>query len=94
MIFGKKEYIFCKDIESITVLGLPGCGSCEILFRNVKEALKEMGADTEPVYINDIDKVRSYGVMSVPALLINGKIVSAGKSLSVKKLKDIFSQKI
>lgn len=94
MIFSKKEYKFNDEIKEVTVLGLPGCGSCEALFLGCQKVLEELGADIKPVYIKDMEKLKEKGLMTVPALLVNGNVISCGKSLSVKKLKEIFGQKI
>ncbi len=43
-----------------------------------------MGIPVEPEYVTDMEKVMSYGVMSMPALVVNEKVVSAGKVLKPK----------
>lgn len=67
-------------IASIKVLG-PGCKSCHELNEASIAAVKELGLDLEVEYITDMEKIVSYGVMSMPALVINEKIVSMGKAL-------------
>lgn len=70
-----------KDgICCIKVLGA-GCKSCHELYENVKEAVKEMGLSVEVEYITDMQKVMGYGVMSMPAVVVNEKVVSMGKVL-------------
>lgn len=70
-----------KDgICCIKVLGA-GCKSCHELYENVKEAVKEMGLSVEVEYITDMQKVMGYGVMSMPAVVVNEKVVSTGKVL-------------
>lgn len=93
-MFSKKEYKFNNEIKEVTVFGLPGCGSCEVLFLNCQKVLEELGADIKPVYVKDIEKLKEKGLMTVPSLLVNGNVISCGKSLSVRKLKEIFGQKI
>lgn len=78
-----KEGICC-----IKVLG-SGCKSCHALLENTKEAAKAMGLSVEIEYVTDMQKIMEYGVMSMPALVVNEKIVSMGKVLKsgdVKKL--------
>ena len=48
---------------------------------DVKKAVEELGLDVEVEYITDMEKVMTYGVMSMPALVINEQVVSAGKAL-------------
>ncbi|MGM9531231.1 thioredoxin family protein [Intestinibacter sp.] len=69
----------CK-ITSIKVLGA-GCKSCHEQYENVKSAIKAMGLAVEVEYITDMEKVMAYGVMSMPAIVVNEKIVSMGKVL-------------
>ena len=70
-----------KDgICCIKVLGA-GCKSCHELYENAKEAVKAMGLSVEVEYITDMQKVMEYGVMSMPALVVNEKVVSMGKVL-------------
>ena len=46
-----------------------------------KEAVKTMGLSIEVEYITDMEKVMAYGVMSMPALVVNDKVVAMGKVL-------------
>lgn len=70
-----------KDgICCIKVLGA-GCKSCHQQYENAKEAAKAMGLSVEVEYITDMEKVMAYGVMSMPALVVNEKVVSMGKVL-------------
>lgn len=67
-------------LVSIKVLGA-GCKSCHEMYENTKEAVKNAGLSVEVEYITDMEKVMGYGVMSMPALVINEKVVSMGKVL-------------
>jgi len=73
---------------NIKVLGA-GCKSCEALLNSTKEAVANKGIDTDVEYITDMEKVMSYGVMSMPALVIDGKVVSAGKVLKAKEVEKL-----
>ena len=64
----------------IKVLGA-GCKSCHEQYENAKTAVKTMGLPLEVEYITDMQKVMEYGVMSMPALVVNEKVVSMGKVL-------------
>lgn len=76
------------SITSIKALGL-GCPSCHKNFENVKEAAKELGIPVEVESINDPETVMSYGAMSMPVLVINEKVVSSGKVLTVKEAAEL-----
>lgn len=69
-----------KSENSIKVLGA-GCKNCHDLFDASKAAVKNMGLSIEVEYVTDMEKIMEYGVMSMPALVINEKVVSMGKIL-------------
>ena len=69
-----------EEICSIKVLGA-GCKSCHEQFENAKKAVEELGLSIEVKYITDMEKVMTYGVMSMPAIVVNEKVVSMGKVL-------------
>ena len=87
-LFGKKkeekkaestsEKIKITGITSIKVLG-SGCKACHQLYDNTVKAVEGMGIEVE--YITDLQKIMEYGAMSMPALVINEKLVSSGKTL-------------
>lgn len=64
----------------IKVLGA-GCKSCHEQFENAQAAVGSMGLSVEVEYITDMEKVMEYGVMSMPAIVVNEKVVSMGKVL-------------
>ena len=64
----------------IKVLGA-GCKACHEQYENARAAVKAMGLDLEVEYITDMEKVMGYGVMSMPAIVVNEKVVSTGKVL-------------
>lgn len=69
----------------IKVLG-GGCRSCEALLKATQEAVANMAIDANVEYVTDMERIMKYGVMSMPALMIDDKIVSAGKVLKVKEV--------
>ena len=69
-----------NGICCIKVLGA-GCKSCHEQYENAKTAVKSMGLSVEVEYITDMEKVMEYGVMSMPALVVNENVVSMGKVL-------------
>ena len=68
------------EICCIKVLGT-GCKSCHEQYENAKQAVKDMGLSIEVESITDMQKVMEYGVMSMPALVVNEKAVAMGKVL-------------
>lgn len=78
-----------KDgICCIKVLGA-GCKSCHEQYENAKEAVKAMELSVEAEYIIDMQKVMEYGVMSMPALVVNEKVVSQGKVLKAAEIEKL-----
>jgi len=69
-----------NGICCIKVLG-SGCKSCHALLEASREAVKNMGLSVEVEYVTDMEKIMEYGVMSMPALVVNEKVVSMGKVL-------------
>lgn len=67
-------------IKIIKVLGA-GCKNCHIQYENVKKALEVMRIPVEPEYITDMAKIAEYGVMSMPVIVVNEKVVSQGRVL-------------
>ena len=81
-----------KDgICCIKVLGA-GCKSCHEQYENTKEAVKAMGLPVEVEYITDMQKVMTYGVMSMPAIVVNEKVVSMGKVLKPSEVEKLLRQ--
>ena len=69
-----------EGICCIKVLGA-GCKSCHEQYENAKAAAQALGLKVEVEYITDMEKVMEYGVMSMPAIVVNDKVVSMGKVL-------------
>lgn len=72
----------------IEVLGT-GCAKCKTLYENAKKAVEESGKSAEVVKIEDIPTIMKYGVMSTPALVIDGKLQFSGKVASVAEIRSM-----
>ena len=77
----------------IKVLG-SGCKNCHALYENAQEAVKATGLDVEVEYITDLQKVMEYGVMSMPALVINDQVVAMGKVLNSTQIINLFENQL
>ena len=75
----------------IKVLGT-GCSSCKALYATVEKVVKELGIDASLVKEEDLEKILQYNVMSLPALVIDEKVVAKGK-MSEKEVKAILTNK-
>ncbi len=65
---------------SVKILG-SGCAKCNALEASTKTALEKLGMDTAIDHVTDFAKIAAYGVMTTPALVVDGKVVSYGKVL-------------
>ena len=65
----------------VKVLG-SGCKNCHTLLENTKQAVAEKNIAAEIIYVTDMKEIMEYGVMQMPALVVNETVVSMGKVLS------------
>ncbi len=76
---------------SVKVLG-SGCKKCNQLEQATKEALESLSMDTEIDHVTDFADIASYGVMTTPALVVDGKVVSYGKVLKTDEVVKILQK--
>ncbi len=69
----------------IKVLGT-GCAKCKKLEQEAIKAVEELGVEASIEKVTDLNKIMDYGVMMTPALVVNEKVVSAGRVLSAKQI--------
>ena len=70
----------------IEILG-SGCPKCKALEENVRKAVSLLGIKADILKVTDIGKIIEYGVMSTPALAIDGKVKSSGRIPDVEEIK-------
>ncbi len=80
-----------NGICCVKVLGA-GCRACHEQYENAKTAVKALGLDVEVEYITDMEKVMGYGVMSMPAIVVNEKVVSMGKVLKAADVENLLQK--
>lgn len=80
-----------KNENSIKVLG-SGCKNCHNLFEAAKEAVSSLGLSMAVDYVTDMEKIMEYGVMSMPVLVVNEKVVSMGKVLKAAEVKKLLQK--
>ncbi len=76
---------------NIKILG-SCCSKCDTLKNLTETALKELSIEAAVEKITDIEKIISYSVLSLPALVINEKVIIAGKVPAISELKDILKK--
>ena len=69
----------------IEILGT-GCRKCTVMAENAKSAISKIGGFHVVEKVEDIVKIMDYGVMSTPALVVDGVVKSTGKQLSVEEI--------
>lgn len=74
----------------IKILG-SGCSKCVTLAENTRRALGNLGREADIVKVTDIGEIAAHGVMSTPALAIDGKVVSVGRVLAPKSIEELIS---
>jgi len=62
---------------NIKILG-PGCAKCHELDKRTRRAVQELGLDADVEYIQDINEIIKYGILTTPGLVVNGKVVCSG----------------
>ena len=75
----------------IKVLGT-GCAGCKALYETVQKVVAESGIDATVEKEEDLIKIMGYNVMALPGLIIDEKVVSAGKKLSAADVKAILTK--
>ncbi len=75
----------------IKVLGT-GCAKCKTLEKHTKAAVEQLSIDADVIKVEDIVEIMQTGVMTTPALMINGKVVVKGKVPSVSDIKDLLTK--
>ena len=76
----------------IKVLGT-GCASCKALFNTVQQAVEDLGIEATVIKEEDLMKIMSYNVLSLPALVIDEKVVAKG-SRSLPEILEIIKQNL
>ena len=91
----KAENTCCcgKPVEGICCIKVmgAGCKSCHEQYEYAKKAVSNLGLGIEVEYITDMEKVMEYGVMSMPAIVVNDKAVAFGKVLKTAEVEKLLA---
>ena len=77
-------------MKKIKILG-PGCPKCKKLADNAKTAAQQLKLDFEIEKVTDINDIIGFGVISTPALVVDGQIIVTGKVPSVDEIKQFLA---
>lgn len=86
-IHGKEAAGIC----CVKVLGA-GCKSCHVLLENTEKAVQSMGISVPVDYVTDMQQIMAYSVMQLPAIVVNEKVVSAGKVLKTPDVEKLLEK--
>lgn len=77
-------------MKKLQILGT-GCSKCKRLTEQVEQAAKELGIEHQIEKVTDVEQIISFGVMTTPALAVDGQIKVAGNIPSVDELKRLIA---
>ena len=77
-------------MKKIQILGT-GCAKCQKLTEVAAAAAQSLGAPYEIEKVTEIARIMSFGVMSTPALVVNGVVKSVGRLPSLEETKNLLA---
>lgn len=77
----------------IKVLG-SGCCRCKKTYDTVKQVIEEDKVNANLEYVTDIAKILDYSIMSMPAIVIDGKVVLNGQVPSASEVRQLLNNQI
>ncbi len=77
-------------MKKIQILGT-GCPKCKLLFANAETAVKSAGIEAQLEKVDQIVDIMKFGVMSTPALALDGAVKSVGKVLSPDEIQKLLA---
>lgn len=80
-----------KQKLGVKILG-GGCAKCNQLEEATVDALTTLGMDSTIEHVRDYEKISAYGVMTTPALVVDGKVVSYGRVLKKEEVIDLLKK--
>lgn len=75
----------------VQILGT-GCPKCKKLVANAEKAIEVTGVEAQVEKIEKIPEIMEFGVMSTPALAIDGEVKTSGKVLSVEQIEELLKE--
>lgn len=90
-LFQKKKTVEDHADAAVKVLG-SGCAKCNALEEVTRQALTELGIEPVVGHVTDFAQIAAYGVMTTPALVVDGKVLSAGRLLTKEEAVTLIKQ--
>ncbi len=79
-------------MKKVQVLG-PGCPKCVELAKRTEQAAQALGGEFEVEKVSELSKIMAFGVMTTPALVVDGQVKVVGQVPSVDEIKKIISSR-
>lgn len=77
-------------MKTLQILGT-GCPNCKKLAENTEEAAKSLGIPYRMEKVTEITQIMAFGVMSTPALAVDGTVRFAGRIPATEEIKRILA---
>lgn len=77
-------------MKEISILGT-GCPKCRKLYENAQAAVASMGVEASVKKVEKVADIVAYGVLTTPAIAVDGKVRSAGKVLSPEQITELLA---
>lgn len=77
-------------MKKLQILGT-GCAKCQALTHNAEDAAQALGLPYELEKITEIPAIMKFGVMSTPALAVDGVVKSQGRLLTAEQIKPLLT---
>lgn len=78
---------------NIQVLGT-GCAKCKSLEKAVREVVEQNSLDATITKVEDIVEIMKFNILTTPALVVDGKVLTKGRVPSNNELKELLTLKI
>jgi len=78
-------------MKTVQVLGT-GCPKCQSVAENAKQAIEALACDAQVEKVTQLADIAKFGVMSTPALAVDGKVKAAGRVPTVDEIKGWLSE--
>ena len=77
-------------MHTIQVLG-PGCQRCQMLLERTRQAIRELGIKNPVEKVSDMGEIVRLGVLSTPALVVDGQVRVSGRVPTITELKEMLA---
>lgn len=77
-------------MKRLQILG-PGCPKCKMLAEHTEQAAKALGLEYTLEKVTDINDIIAFGIMTTPALVVDGEVKVAGRVPTAEAIKQLLA---